>query len=146
MDPVVVGTDGSATATRAVTRAGELAAALGAPLHIVMCCENHSTATWATAAAGVAVAMAPDASEQAEAQKVLARAQRELDGIGVATYTHVVSGEPAEALLAIAEDERAQMIVVGNRGMKGARRVLGSVPNSVSHRARCAVVIVPTCD
>jgi nucleotide-binding universal stress UspA family protein len=61
--------------------------------------------------------MAPDASEQAEAQKVLARAQRELDGIGVATYTHVVSGEPAEALLAIAEDERAQMIVVGNRGM-----------------------------
>jgi nucleotide-binding universal stress UspA family protein len=47
-------------------------------------------------------------------------------------------------LLQIAEEQHAQMIVVGNRGMTGARRVLGSVPNRVSHRARCDVLIVVT--
>ena len=144
MDPVVVGTDGSPTAERAVDRAGELASALGVPLHIVMCCEDHANVSWATAAAGVALAAAPDTREHAHAVQTVALAKQRLAGIGVATYTHVVAGEPAEALLAIAEDERAQMIVVGNRGMKGPRRVLGSVPNSVSHRARCAVLIVPT--
>ena len=46
--------------------------------------------------------------------------------------------------MTIAGEEGAQIIVVGNRGMAGARRVLGSVPNRVSHRARCGVLIVPT--
>jgi nucleotide-binding universal stress UspA family protein len=145
VDPVVVGTDGSASAARAVEKAGELARALGAPLHVVMCCETSASAVWATAAAGVAVATGPDERDHEQAEQIVARASREVAELGVETRTHVCSGEPAEALLAIAEGEGAQMIVVGNRGMKGARRVLGSVPNSVSHRARCAVLIVPTC-
>jgi nucleotide-binding universal stress UspA family protein len=44
----------------------------------------------------------------------------------------------------VADSERADLIVVGNKGMKGARRVLGSVPNSVAHRANCSVLILPT--
>jgi nucleotide-binding universal stress UspA family protein len=44
----------------------------------------------------------------------------------------------------IADKQGAQMIVVGNRGMTGARRVLGSVPNRASHHARCDVLIVAT--
>jgi nucleotide-binding universal stress UspA family protein len=144
MDPVVVGTDGSATATRAVERAAELASALDAPLHIVMCCEIHAGAAWATAAAGVAYAPAPDDRDRADAQQIVDRAKRAVMDLRLDVRTHVCAGEPAEALLAIAADERAQMIVVGNHGMKGPRRVLGSVPNSVSHRAGCAVLIVPT--
>ena len=58
--------------------------------------------------------------------------------------THACEGDPAEVLMSIAAEQRAQMIVVGNRGMTGARRVLGSVPNSLSHGARCGVLIVPT--
>ena len=50
----------------------------------------------------------------------------------------------ADALLSVAAAVRASTIVVGNQGMHGARRVLGSVPNSVSHRARCNVLIVST--
>jgi nucleotide-binding universal stress UspA family protein len=73
------------------------------------------------------------------------RARQQLESAGVDTRTHVCSGDPAQALIAIAEDESAQMIIVGNRGMSGPRRILGSVPNSVSHQARCAVLIVPTC-
>ena len=58
--------------------------------------------------------------------------------------THASAGSPAEALLEIAEAVGASTIVVGNRGMHGAKRVLGSIPNTVSHRARCNVLIVST--
>jgi nucleotide-binding universal stress UspA family protein len=64
--------------------------------------------------------------------------------MGVRTEAHICCGEPAEVLISVAEGEGAQMIVVGNRGMAGARRVLGSVPNRVSHHAPCCVLIVPT--
>ena len=52
------------------------------------------------------------------------------------------SGDPADVLCEIAEDQGADVLVVGNKGMR--RRILGSVPNSVSHKAPCSVVIVKT--
>jgi nucleotide-binding universal stress UspA family protein len=55
-----------------------------------------------------------------------------------------VKGDPADALLNVAKDVGASTIVVGNRGMRGGRRVLGSVPNTVSHKASCNVLIVQT--
>jgi universal stress protein A len=58
--------------------------------------------------------------------------------------SHTVTGDPADALLQIAEQEKADLIVVGSRGMHGVTRMLGSVPNKVSHRARCHVLIVAT--
>ena len=63
---------------------------------------------------------------------------------GVDSEVHAVTGDPADALVAVADREGADLIVVGNKGMKGARRVLGSVPNSVAHRAPCSVLILPT--
>ena len=54
------------------------------------------------------------------------------DTRGVKVQTHSSEDEPADALLAVASDINAGMIVVGNRGMQGARRVLGSVPNKVA--------------
>jgi nucleotide-binding universal stress UspA family protein len=56
-----------------------------------------------------------------------------------------VTGDPVDALVNVAEQEGADLIVVGNKGMAGVRgKVLGSVPNSVAHRAHCAVLILPT--
>ena len=54
-------------------------------------------------------------------------------------------GEPADAILDVAEEENADLIVVGNKGMTGAKRfLLGSVPNKVSHHAPSSVLIVRT--
>ncbi len=65
------------------------------------------------------------------------------DGVGVKTYA--CGAEPADALLEVAESTKADLIVVGNRGMSGVKRfVLGSVPNKVAHHAPCAVLIVHT--
>jgi nucleotide-binding universal stress UspA family protein len=140
--PIVVGTDGSVTAHRAVEKAGALASALDAPLHIVMSCSDYASAAW-QAVGG----LAGDGRELSDAAQIVSREQEDVAaGLGIQARTHVCAGDPADALLGIAESEGAQMIVVGNRGMRGARRVLGSVPNSISHRANCAVLIVPTGD
>ncbi|HLY47580.1 MAG TPA: universal stress protein [Solirubrobacteraceae bacterium] len=143
---IVVGTDGSPRAERAVHRAGELASALGAKVHVVSGYRPGPVGVWTTAASG---ALAPteihdDGETRALAQRCVDRAQERLRELGVASEAHVFSGEPAEALIHVADAEAAQMIIVGNRGMTGARRVLGSVPNHVSHHARCDVLIVPT--
>jgi nucleotide-binding universal stress UspA family protein len=143
--PIVAGTDGSASAQLAVDRAGELAQALGAAVHVVSSYAANSSGAWMAAAGGVAIADLGDEHAQAQAQEIVARARQGLEGRGITVQTHVCSGEPAQALVTIADDEHAQMIVVGNRGMTGSRRVLGSVPNRVSHHAHCGVLIVPTC-
>jgi nucleotide-binding universal stress UspA family protein len=62
----------------------------------------------------------------------------------VRTESHILPGDPAEAILQVAGEVDADLIVVGNRGMQGARRVLGSVPNTLSHHADCSVLIVQT--
>ena len=69
-----------------------------------------------------------------------AQARRE----GVEVHTHPVEGDPADAILNVAEKVKADLLVVGNKGMTGARRFLGSVPNNVSHHAPCSVIIVRT--
>ena len=63
---------------------------------------------------------------------------------GVDVEEHGPKGDPADALVDIARREGADLIVMGSLGMQGARRVLGSVPNKVSHNAPCDVLIVQT--
>ena len=64
---------------------------------------------------------------------------------GVAVEVHARQGDPADAILDVAEETKADLIVVGNKGMTGARRfLLGSVPNKVSHHAPCSVLIIRT--
>ena len=143
-DPIVVGTDGSATADVAVNTAAELARALGAQLHVVTAYSSGSSEVWEAAAAGAVVpAFAVDESA-IHAKEIVERSSSRLRSQGIQVATHTCEGDPAEVLMSIAGEQHAQMIVVGNRGMAGARRVLGSVPNSVSHGARCGVLIVPT--
>ncbi len=126
--PIVVGTDGSETARTAVRRTAELAARVGAPVHVVS----------ATYRAEGPQANGPVKSTLDDAVATM-RAQ------GVACETHVRSGEPAEVILAVAEEQNAGLIVVGNKGMSGSRRyLLGDVPNKVSHHASCNVMILRT--
>ena len=145
VQPIVVGTDGSVTADRAVDKAGELAAALGAPLHVVMSYKIVTNSASMAAAGGVIID--PVAASEATisyAENVVARTADRLRDAGVAVTPRVCAGEAADSLMAVAGDVGAQMIVVGNKGMLGARRVLGSVPNRVSHHAPCCVLIVQT--
>jgi nucleotide-binding universal stress UspA family protein len=65
-------------------------------------------------------------------------------GEGVETQIHAVADSAPDAILDTAQSVGADLIVVGSKGMQGARRVLGSVPNSVAHGANCAVLIVKT--
>jgi nucleotide-binding universal stress UspA family protein len=142
---IVVGTDGSERAERAVDRAGEIAHALGATVHVVSGYSTGANAVWMASAGGFAAAEVYEEEEKrTRAQHYVDRANRRLAELGVASESHVWPGEPAEALVRIAEEQGAQMIIVGNRGMTGARRVLGSVPNRVSHHACCDVLIVLT--
>jgi nucleotide-binding universal stress UspA family protein len=142
--PIVAGTDGSATGEVAVNTAAELARALGAQLHVVTAYSSGALGASMAAAAGMAVPIEDDDNARQLAQEIADRASSRLKRQGVQVATHVCPGEPAEVLMTIAGAENAQMIVVGNRGMVGARRVLGSVPNRISHHAPCGVFIVRT--
>jgi nucleotide-binding universal stress UspA family protein len=140
-EAIVVGTDGSETATRAVEEAVRLAKALQAQVHVVSGFRPmHAHVTGAPA--GAAKVWQPLPDSQAEATMQEAAAKVRLAGVDV--KTHLVRGDAAEALLNVARDVKASTIVVGNRGMRGGRRVLGSVPNDVSHKAGCNVLIVQT--
>ena len=140
---IVVGTDGSETAQRAVYEATRLAQAVGAELHVVSAFEPAG-ARIAGAPEGAAKvwAIAPDAAVEALVGEALATVRES----GVEAKSHTVKGDAADALLEVADRVKADLIVVGNRGMHGMARVLGSVPNKVSHRARCSVLIVATAD
>jgi len=145
VDPIVVGTDGSITAEHAVDKAGELAASLEAAVHVVCGYDPVGTGALIASAGGVVISDTISGEEaQAEAEEIAGRASRRLVERGVDARAHACLGNPAEALMEVADAVGAQMIVVGNRGMTGARRLLGSVPNTVSHQARCGVLIVPT--
>jgi nucleotide-binding universal stress UspA family protein len=144
---IVVGTDGSETAEIAVDTAIELARLTGATLHVV---NAHKLTSAFQMAAGSEVGMLTADIEAAnrvihdEGTRVCDDAVQRAQGAGVRAETHSVAGEPADALIRVAEATDADLIVVGNRGMKGKRRVLGSVPNTVSHHCATNVLIVDT--
>ena len=140
---IVVGTDGSETAQRAVDEAAQLAGAMGGQLHVVSAFTPAvGRISGAPAGAAKVWAMGPDH----EVESVIAQSLAKIRQSGVEAKSHTVEGDPTDALLEVAERVDADLIVVGNRGMHGVGRVLGSVPNKVSHRARCSVLIVATAE
>jgi nucleotide-binding universal stress UspA family protein len=139
-ESIVVGTDGSETAARAVRDAATLARALGAELHIVSAMDVRPTAL-GTLSDDFVMPMGDYGDDLDATLDAAATAVREDD---LAVHTHAASGNPADALLEIAAAVGASTIVVGSRGMHGASRLLGSIPNTISHRARCNVLIVST--
>jgi nucleotide-binding universal stress UspA family protein len=146
---VLVGVDGSATAHAALAHAIELAKSYSAALHIV--CAYRGAADLAALAVdpvGASIGASAASVEQdlhAEADSILSDAARDAKDAGVDVETLAVAGDASEAILDTAERLDADLIVVGNRGMGGARRyLLGSVPDRVSHHAACSVMIVHT--
>jgi nucleotide-binding universal stress UspA family protein len=123
---IVVGTDGSERATRAIAHAVMLAAAYEATLHVV-----HAYKGTRELVQEAALAVADEVAGT-------------LASSGVTVRTHALQGDPADVLLDFAYDAGADLIVVGNRGMTGRRGHFSSIPNSISHDASCAVLIVPT--
>lgn len=142
-DSIVVGTDGSETAKQAVAEAVRMAKALGAPLHVVSAFEPLRGAHVTGAPDGAAKVWAPLPDDAVES--ILSQAVTGVRLAGVEATPHAIRKDPADALIDVADQVGATMIVVGSKGMHGARRLaLGNVPNKVSHRARCNVLIVAT--
>jgi nucleotide-binding universal stress UspA family protein len=144
---IVVGTDGSSTARGAVQKAAELAKASGGRLHVVSAYRLPTQAMMA-APASEALAFAggsSDAEVHAEVEAMLRALGKELANDGIDVETYACPHPAAQAILDVAAHQQADLIVVGNRGMRGARRLLGSVPNTIAHQASCSVLIVPTC-
>jgi nucleotide-binding universal stress UspA family protein len=145
---IVVGTDGSETATSAVQKAVELAALCGGTLHLVHAHKLVSTGQMAHAA----VAGAPtfdvegvNRGIEEESRQIGAHAASQAERAGVQCETHLVPGDAADSLIDVATTVGADLIVVGNRGMTGARRFfLGSVPNKVAHHCPCNLLIIDT--
>jgi nucleotide-binding universal stress UspA family protein len=136
---VVVGTDWSDTAEVALVKALELARAGGGRLHVVTASpQSRPPASGRSAGASGSHSLGPDF----QADVVLERTLDRLGANDVEVRQHIVTGEPGDAIVAVAEQVGADLIVVGNKGMH--RRVLGSTPNTVSHRAPCDVLIVQT--
>ncbi|HWM63889.1 MAG TPA: universal stress protein [Solirubrobacterales bacterium] len=142
---IVVGTDGSETAAEAVRQAADLAKLSGAQLSIVSAYEpvskRRTEGEQLDAPADVQHQLGPREDVNLVLEAAAAAAKKE----GLEVQTHPVEGNPADAILTVAEDTNADLIVVGNKGMTGARRfLLGSVPNNVSHHAPCSVLVVRT--
>jgi nucleotide-binding universal stress UspA family protein len=118
---ILVGVDGTPTAARAAARAVEVAGAMNASVTLLA------------------------VGDEAKLGPALDQLAKEHAASGVAIDTRVVPGVAADALVDVAESDGYDLLVVGNKGMTGSSRFLtSSVPNKVSHHARCALLIVRT--
>ena len=137
LSTIAVGTDGSATAAEAVKVAVGMAKRFDSELVLI------------SAIAGPAK-KGGDADEEiqwasnpaARTREILARTEGEVRAEGIECRTAVDEGDPADVLVRLAGESGADVLVIGNKGMK--RRVLGSVPNTVTHQAACSVFVVKT--
>jgi nucleotide-binding universal stress UspA family protein len=144
-DSMVVGTDGSDTAKEAVRQAADLAQRLSAKVHLVSAYEPVPEGRLREERQEVPEDVAWMVNPREDVSVTLRDASEQLKELGVDVETHAREGDPADAILDVAEEEGADLIVVGNKGMTGAKRfLLGSVPNKISHHAPCSVMIIRT--
>ena len=142
---IVVGTDGSGTATQAVREAVDMAKAVGATLELVSAyapvSEARLRAERRDAPEDVQWAINP----RQEVEVSLNDAAEIAREAGVKVNTYAREGDPADAILDVAEEQNSDLVILGNKGMTRAKRfLLGSVPDKVSHHAPCSVLIVRT--
>ena len=134
---VAVGTDGSVTADQAVRQAAEIARRLGAKLVLLSAFQGSPgpgghgdiELQWAS-------------NPAARVRSILERNETSLRQAGIECETLADEGDPGDVLVRLATECGADLLVIGNKGMK--RRVLGSVPNTVTHQADCSVLVVKT--
>jgi nucleotide-binding universal stress UspA family protein len=144
-EAIVVGTDGSETAGKAVSEAAQLAASVGARLLVVSAFQPVGGARLRDEAQKVPADLEWMVNPREDVDATLLAATEEAAVHGITVECFARQGDPADAILDVAEEQRADLIVVGNKGMTGAKRfLLGSVPNKVSHHAPCSVLIIRT--
>jgi nucleotide-binding universal stress UspA family protein len=142
---LVVGTDGSETAGEAVRQAAELAQRLDATVHVVSAYEPVPEGRLREERQQIPEDLQWMVNPREDVNATLEAAAKRIEESGVQVETHAREGDPADAILDVAEEKGADLIVVGNKGMTGAKRfLLGSVPNKVSHHAPCSVMIIRT--
>ncbi len=124
---IVVGVARVESAQKAANYAVDLATKLGAELHVVMAFSRSDTS--------------PAANERQHAEGFL---ESIVLSSSIPIRTHALPGDPAAAIMRVAGEIDADLIVVGNKGMQGAGRILGSVPNTIAHKTSCSVLIVST--
>ncbi|GER22922.1 universal stress protein [Zafaria cholistanensis] len=137
---VLVGVDGSDTAQKAAQRAASIAQGLGVGLAVVTA---HATDNTEVVRIGRDTWVMDDAEQALKLAEHSAELLRQ-DYPGLEITPVAALGKPQDALVEEAERSGAQMIVVGNVGMKGLGRLLGSVATSVAHHAPCDVLIAKT--
>jgi nucleotide-binding universal stress UspA family protein len=142
---IVVGTDGSDTAGHALREAIQLADISGAELEIVSAYEPISQERLRDESAELPGDIQYTVNPREDVNLILENAVGEAKKQNVEVRPFAREGDPADAILDVAEETKADLIVVGNKGMTGAKRfLLGSVPNKVSHHAPCDVLIART--
>jgi nucleotide-binding universal stress UspA family protein len=142
---IVVGTDGSQTAGEAVREATELAKAVGASIELVSAYEPVPSQRLREESRQAPEDLQWSINPREDVDATLQEAAEKIQEAGVSVRTYAREGDPADAILDVAEERGADLIVVGNKGMTGAKRfLLGSVPNKVSHHAPCSVLIIRT--
>ena len=142
---IVVGTDGSETAGKAVLQATELARQVGASVSLVSAYEPVSSNRLREEKREVPKDLEWMVNPREDVEATLKEAAESVERAGVKVDTFAREGDAADAILDVAEETNADLIVVGNKGMTGTKRfLLGSVPNKVSHHAPCSVLIIRT--
>ena len=137
---MAVGTDGSGTASEAVGMAVDLARRFGAELVLLSAFQDRGGAAQQDPGSSREVEWVSNSS--ARVREILARTEADLKRQGVDCTTRIDEGDPADVLVRLATECGADLLVIGNKGMR--RRMLGSVPNTVTHKAPCSVLVVKT--
>lgn len=139
---VAVGTDGSGTASRAVAAALDLAERYGARVVFISAYEPVSDIRLRSEQRNAPEDVQWTINPQEDVAAILSEAERLAEARGLEWTSEAGRGDPAEVLVRLADEHRADVLVIGNRGMH--RKLLGSVPNSVTHKAHCSVYLVKT--
>ena len=139
---IAVGTDGSDTASKAVDFAIDMAERYGSRLVLASSYQPVSEDRLAKEQAAAPQEIQWSINPMEDVEAILREAEEKARARGVETVSEARQGGPADVLCGIAEEHAADVLVVGSKGMH--RRVLASVPNTVSHKAPCSVLIVKT--
>jgi nucleotide-binding universal stress UspA family protein len=142
LSTVAVGTDGSDTAAKAVDFAIDLAKHYDARLVVISSYRPVSESRLRQEQKEAPQEIQWSLNPTEDVEDILAGAAERAQEQGLDTTTVASEGEPADVLVKHAEEQDADILVVGNKGMQ--RRILGSVPNSVAHKASCSVIVVKT--
>jgi nucleotide-binding universal stress UspA family protein len=142
VNTVAVGTDGSDTASKAVEFAIDLASHYQARLVAISCYRPVSESRVLKEQEDAPQEIQWSINREQEVTDTLARVESRAHAAGLEVTTVASQGSPADVLIKHASEQGADVLVVGNRGMN--RRILGSVPNTVAHKADCSVIIVKT--